>query len=146
MKSMLATAFGTAMVGLAIAAPSAQAGTEIHTNTLKNGPCHVGQTYEIGLSHILPGRGELTFTDNGVAIPINWLDHNMSYVEWTPTTTGKHTLKLSGDITESGEALIELGSSQLAGLGSGSGLFRAPSATVQTMVVNASDTTTPCLQ
>lgn len=70
----------------------------------------------------------------------------MSYVEWTPTTTGKHTLKLSGDITEGGEALSVLGSSQLVGLGSGSGLFRAPSVTVQTMVVNASDTTTPCLQ
>ncbi|NNH74341.1 hypothetical protein HLB23_31595 [Nocardia uniformis] len=147
MKSMLAAAFVATMAGVVIAAPSAQAAqTAIHTGALKSEPCHVNQTYRLRLSHSSPGADGLTFTDNGVQIPIDWQDYNMSSVDWTPTTTGQHTLRLSGDGTSGGNALITFGSSELVDLASGSGFFQAPAVTVQTTVVNASDTTTPCLR
>ncbi|MGW5112259.1 hypothetical protein [Nocardia sp. NPDC004123] len=146
MKSMAVTAFVAATAGLVVAAPQAGAETAIRTYAVQNGPCHVNQTYELGIAHNsqgYAGNGKLTFTDNGVPIRIVSPDHGDGWVQWTPTTTGRHTLKLSGDDTELGSTLTFLGSSELV---SGSSMFRAPDATVETMVVSASDTTTPCLQ
>ncbi|MEV6065248.1 hypothetical protein AB0L82_01745 [Nocardia sp. NPDC052001] len=146
MKSTLTTAFAIAAAGVTIAAPAAHAGTTtIHTDAL-TGSCHVGQTYELWLSHYSPGGSRLVFTDNGVPIPVDWHDWNMSSVNWTPTATGRHTLKLSGDGTPGGELLITFGSSKIVDLGTGSGLFQAAPVSLQTTVVPASDTTTPCLQ
>ncbi|MFF2552309.1 hypothetical protein ACFVUS_14995 [Nocardia sp. NPDC058058] len=147
MKSTLTTAFVIAALGMVIAAPSAQASeTKIHTGPLEGAPCHVNQTYQLWLSTITPYKDVIEVTDNGVSIPVHWSDYHISRVDWTPTTIGRHTLTISNDQTEIAATLIQLGSSKLADLGTGSGLFRAPSTSVQTTVVPASDTTTPCLQ
>lgn len=146
MKSVFVTAFAVATAGLTIAAPQAAAETGIRTFAIQNGPCHVNQTYELGIAHNSQGfadNGQLTFTDNGVQVRISATDHGDGWVDWTPTTTGRHILKLSGDYTPLGSDLTLFGSSALA---SGSSMFRAADVTVETMVVSASDTTTACLK
>ncbi|MBL1074842.1 hypothetical protein JK358_10605 [Nocardia sp. 2] len=145
MKSTVVTAFAAAVIGVIVAAPSAHAAGGIGTDVLAGKSCHVGQTYRIVLGSNARVTSNLTFTDNGNPIPIEAGDWHLGYVNWTPTTTGPHTLKLSGDITSGGQSLLDLGSSELVDLTSGTGLFRVSPYVAQVMVVNSSDTTTPCL-
>lgn len=145
-KSMFVTVFVAATAGLVVAAPQAGAETAIRVYSLQKGPCHVNQTYELAIAHYsneYASSGKLTFTDNGVPVRIRSTDHGDGWVEWTPTTTGRHTLTLSGDDTELGASMLRYGSSEV--VSGSSSLFRAPAVTVETMVVSASDTTTPCL-